>query len=459
MQKAEITASDGAASDNFGVSAVVFGNIAVIGAYGKTVGSNAAQGAAYVFDISNPASPVQKAEITASDGAASDHFGRSVAVSGNTTVIGAYSKAVGGHSSQGAAYIFDISNPASPVQKAEITSSDGAANDNFGVSVAVFGNIAIIGAYYKAFGPYPQMGAAYVFDFSNPSSPVQTAELRPSDSHVYDYFGSSVAVYGDGALIAADNKTVSGFGSAGAVYLFSVPLCSNPTGGEGDVIYNSHFEVPEYCNGINWIATGRRADPCRGSPAAGTVCLDGTVYAGLSPDGNVPMYTTPCDAGQYWNGSVCVACSSGLWSGSRTTCSTTWSSTNYPTWNNGTSNWTVTGYTSAVTGKSNTAGLAALSDAGSPYDAASYCDSLTAYRHSDWYLLAKDELNVMYGNKMAIGNFDATDGSTAIGGAYPGLYWASTEASNTNAGGQRFSDGAQVNVNKIAHFSVRCVRK
>ena len=65
----------------------------------------------------------------------------------------------------------------------------------------------------------------------------------------------------------------------------------------------------------------------------------------------------------------------------------------------------------------------------------------------------------MYGNRVAIANFDTTDGSTLIGGAYPGLYWTSTEYNNGVAWGQRFSDGSQGGSYKTYLFAVRCVRR
>ncbi len=177
------------------------------------------------------------------------------------------------------------------------------------------------------------------------------------------------------------------------------------------------------------VTTG--ADACAGSPAVGAVCIDGTVYAGLSPDGNVKMYTTRCDVGQTWSGSACT--------GTRLT----------KTWNNGTTNWTTTGYTSATTGRANTTGIAALSDAGSPHYAAQYCDALSANGRSDWYLPAKDELNVMYTNKTAIGSF-------LVDGTY---YWSSSEYNNNDAWIQRFSDGYQGYYYKSNNYLVRCARR
>lgn len=213
-----------------------------------------------------------------------------------------------------------------------------------------------------------------------------------------------------------------------------------------------------------WTVT--TAAGCQTGITIGQACPDGTIFAGTSPDGNVPMYTTPCDAAQYWSGSSCATCGSGMWTGSGTTCGTAYSSgsLNMTTWNNGSSSWTTTGYTSGTTGKANTAGLYALSDAGSPYRAASYCATLNAYGHADWYLPAQQEISVMYANAAAIGNFDVTDGGNQVGGGYPGLYWSSSEDDPTGAWSERFSDGYQYyyyyyGFTKNFALEVRCVRR
>jgi hypothetical protein len=173
------------------------------------------------------------------------------------------------------------------------------------------------------------------------------------------------------------------------------------------------------------------ASACSAGIAVGQTCPDGTIFAGFTPDGNVPMYTTPCDAGQTWDGSACT--------GTRLT----------KTWNNGSNDWTDTGYTSAVTGLANTTGLAVLMDAGGPYVAAQYCDSLTAHGHSDWYLPARSELNLYSVNKTAIGGFD-TSGS---------WYWSASESNSAYAWLQRFSDGSQPSPNKSYASYVRCARR
>ncbi|NOT79323.1 MAG: DUF1566 domain-containing protein [Bacteriovoracaceae bacterium] len=179
-----------------------------------------------------------------------------------------------------------------------------------------------------------------------------------------------------------------------------------------------------------WSVTTAGGD-CTLSPTPGTVCADGTIYAGLSPDGNVKMFTTRCDAGQTWNGSSCTGSRSGL------------------SWNNGTVNWFTTGVTGSTTGKANSNTLNGLVDVGAPYVAAQYCESLSENGKTDWYLPALTELNVLYTNKLSIKNFEVS-GS---------VYWSSREAGDNSAWYQRFSVDNQNGNSKYSDCLVRCVRR
>jgi len=200
-QQQELTASDGAADDQFGFSASVSGDTAVIGAWNKTVNSQPQQGAAYVFVRANGVW-TQQQEMTASDGAAGDSFGYSVSVSGDTAVIGA--------PGNGAAYVF-VRNGGAWSKQQELTASDEAAGDYFGYSVSVSGNMALIGASAKNI----YQGAAYVFVLSN-GLWGQQQELTASDGAADDAFGYSVAMNGESAVIGAPGKN----GSQGAAYGF-----------------------------------------------------------------------------------------------------------------------------------------------------------------------------------------------------------------------------------------------
>ncbi|MDD3287824.1 MAG: DUF1566 domain-containing protein [Alphaproteobacteria bacterium] len=183
------------------------------------------------------------------------------------------------------------------------------------------------------------------------------------------------------------------------------------------------------CDGTNWITFGY--DICSDSPSIGTICSDGSVYAGLSPDGNVKMYTTRCDLGMSWNGSACSGGRTGYIWGVRST---------------------ITGINSTTAGESNTSGLSAL---GSNYQAARACAAQNVHGHTDWYLPAKDELNVLYSNKASIGNFD-TGGSYYITSTEGG-WGGGTEADYANS--QRMTDGNQNYTLKDASSYQRCVRK
>ncbi|QIP18013.1 hypothetical protein G8759_29870 [Spirosoma aureum] len=211
------TASDGAANDRFGYSVSISGDYAIVGAYQKTIGSNAAQGAVYVF-MRSGSSWTQQQQLVASDGATNDYFGFSVAISGDYAIVGAQNKTIGSNSGQGVAYVFTRSG-SSWTQQQRLVASDGAFNDYFGFSVAISGDYAIVGAQNKTIGSTPTQGAAYVFMRSG-SSWTQQQRLVASDGAIYDLFGYSVAISGDYAIVGAYQKAIGGKSAQGAAYVF-----------------------------------------------------------------------------------------------------------------------------------------------------------------------------------------------------------------------------------------------
>lgn len=194
--------------------------------------------------------------------------------------------------------------------------------------------------------------------------------------------------------------------------------CAGKTYSTGQMVYNADHGVMQVCNADgSWSAMGKVLHA--GCPTIGDTCSDGTYYIG--------------DIG----GNKIYAASS--------------ASEVSKTWNNGTGNWTTTGFTSTTDGPGSTAGLVALSDAGSPYKAAAYCAGLSADGYSSgWYLPAKDELNLFWHGSTPIAGVNTTSG---------GWYWSSTEGNNGNAWVQRFSDSVQHNVFKNGSYLVRCVRR
>jgi hypothetical protein len=208
-QRAELTASDGAPGDYFGYSVAIWGSTVVVGAPSKNSGT----GAAYVFAPNPDGTWAQQAELTASDGAPGDSFGWSVAISestvvqgGSTVVVGA----IGKNSATGAAYVFAGSGPFWH-QIAELTAADAADGDQFGRSVAVSGSTVVMGAPVKA----SYTGAAYVYAHSG-STWARQAKLTAADGAVGDHFGNSVAISGPTTVVGAPDKS-SGTG-AGYVF-------------------------------------------------------------------------------------------------------------------------------------------------------------------------------------------------------------------------------------------------
>ncbi|MCP4696630.1 MAG: hypothetical protein GY862_07250, partial [Gammaproteobacteria bacterium] len=209
-QQAKLTAGDAAAGDLFGYSVALSGDTALIGAY-----MDDSSGSAYVFIYSGTAWS-QQAKLTASDAAWGDNFGRSVALNGNTALVGANRDDDGG-SDSGSAYVF-TRNSTVWSQQAKLTASDAAADDHFGYSVALNDDAALIGAYWDD-DSGDGSGSAYVFTHNGTAWSQQT-KLTASDAMEDDQFGWSVALFGDVALIGAYLDDDGGYDS-GSAYVFT----------------------------------------------------------------------------------------------------------------------------------------------------------------------------------------------------------------------------------------------
>jgi hypothetical protein len=203
IQRAELTAPTPVTNGHFGQSVAIYGTTALVG-----VGEISGVAHAYVFTGSG-SSWTKQAELVASDGAVNDLFGYSVALSGDTALVGA--------PKHNAAYVFTRSGT-SWSQQAELTIAGG----DFGWSVALAGDTALIGAYqHKDPWGIPN-GAGYVFGRSGAIWNEQQV-LTASDED--QYLGTSVALSADGctALLGAPRTTVGSQVLAGAAYIFTRP--------------------------------------------------------------------------------------------------------------------------------------------------------------------------------------------------------------------------------------------
>lgn len=214
VESAKLSDGETASEDQFGTSVAISGNIAVSGAQqADDVAPNA--GAAYMFERSRSLW-LQRGKLVAEDGKAGDLFGNAVSISGETILIGAPGVDDAGPEA-GAAYIF-IRAAEEWIQQAKLIGTDIGNFDQFGSTVGIHENTAIIGAHSKD-ETGPDSGAVYIF-VRNGNAWTQQAKLTPRDAVQGDHFGFSVAVYGDTALVGAHLSNAAGPDS-GAAYLFT----------------------------------------------------------------------------------------------------------------------------------------------------------------------------------------------------------------------------------------------
>ncbi len=220
QQGSPLLSSDGATDDTFGTAVSISGDTAIIGASGKSTALNVTQGAAYVFARSNGVWAEQGSTLAPMDAAAYDYFGASVGISGDTLIVGAPGKTVGGNRGQGGAYVFVRNAGAWAQQGPLLPRTDGAFLDGFGVSVAVDADTAIVGAPYKTIGVNQDQGATYVFVRTGTTWTQQGPALVGADSVATDFLATSIAISGDTAVVGASAKTIGTNSGQGAVYVF-----------------------------------------------------------------------------------------------------------------------------------------------------------------------------------------------------------------------------------------------
>lgn len=213
----EQVASDGEVGDEFGHSVATKGNYAVVGAPYDDIGANNGQGSAYVFFF-NGTAWVEQAKLLATGGAANDNFGYSVAISGDYVIVGAPNDDVGINNNQGSAYIF-LRSGTNWTQQASITGASATGGDNFGHSVSIDGAYAAVGAPHDDVGVNNWQGTAYVFIRSGVNWSQQDYVTIPSGTAI-DVFGTSVGISGIQLIVGAPNDDIGGVTDMGSVHVF-----------------------------------------------------------------------------------------------------------------------------------------------------------------------------------------------------------------------------------------------
>jgi hypothetical protein len=227
VQQARLIDIEGASFDRFGraVALSADGNTAIVGAYGDNVGSRSNQGSVTIFTRTG-STWTREAKLTASDGAALDQFGISVALSGNgdTAIVGAFGDSVGNISGQGSARVFTRANGAWSEQASLHLAADGEVDDNFGYSVALSsdGNTAVVGALYDDVNSVIDQGSATIFTRLGTEWTRQKI-LTHSGGAASDIFGFAVALSADGrtAIVGAPQHDPGGNQDQGAAFIFT----------------------------------------------------------------------------------------------------------------------------------------------------------------------------------------------------------------------------------------------
>lgn len=217
-QQAKLVASDKSADSTFGTAVSVSGDVAVIGASFADPGNQMNAGAAYVFARGGSVW-TEQAILTGNSPQPGDSFGASVSVHGETAVIGAVGDdGEDGQVYDGSAYVFTRSGNAWSGQP--LVASIGQSGVNFGYSVSVYGDTALVGARSLRVNQQGAAGAAIVFT-RNGSGWTEQQILVPNNPQRFGYFGWSVSLHGDIAVIGSPTADRGGTIDAGAAYVYA----------------------------------------------------------------------------------------------------------------------------------------------------------------------------------------------------------------------------------------------
>ena len=213
-QQQKITASDGSGDvsgyvgDKLGESVSISGDYVIAGARFD----NQYKGAAYIY-VRSGTTWSQQQKLTASPTRANDRFGSSVSISGDYAIVGNIE--TGNTNDSGSAYIY-VRSETTWSQQQKITPSDGSGSDNFGWSVSLSGDYAIVGAFNKN----SATGAAYIYTRNGTTWSQQQKIQRRATKQATDQFGSSVSISGDYAIVGAHAEDPGGTSDAGAAYVY-----------------------------------------------------------------------------------------------------------------------------------------------------------------------------------------------------------------------------------------------
>jgi len=254
-QRQKLMASSSSEFDHFGAAVAISGDTAVIGVPDSDYPSTD-QGCAYIF-VRSGTTWSQKTQLSAAGGNG-DGFGSSVAIDGNRVVVGAPRHDLAPNVDQGEAFVYVYTYYWHG--EGQLTAVGGAAGDQFGNSVAISGDTVVVGARLDDVGSYRDQGSACVFTRSGTTWSEQQ-KLTASDGRADDLFANSVAISGDTILVGARDDDVGAYGGyvdRGSAYVFAPPDTTAPvTTDDTDGLWHKaavtvHFSATDGGSGVSY---------------------------------------------------------------------------------------------------------------------------------------------------------------------------------------------------------------
>ena len=216
----KLTAPDGGSNSQFGYSVSMEGGILAVGAKWSDQGGLSNSGAAYLYQIEQNGSAHFLQKLVPSDANASDNFGYSISVSDHLVAVGSPYHDHGGIVNAGSAYFYRVEQNGTVSQLSKVTASDANASDKFGSSVSLSGNLLAVGAYDDDHAGILDAGSAYLFQLEQNGSVTELGKVTASDADANDQFGLSVSLFGETFAVGAFMHDPDGLNLAGAAYLF-----------------------------------------------------------------------------------------------------------------------------------------------------------------------------------------------------------------------------------------------
>lgn len=211
-----------ATEDQFGRSVDISGNYAIVGAEFESSAGGSYSGAAYIYDVTTGDLVHTLIDPNPYGTAANDNFGHSVSISGNYAIVGAKGEGDSGGTSAGKAYIYNVTTGNLVHTLNDPNAYGTSANDNFGWAVAIDGNYAIVGAPFEGDAGGIYSGKAYIYNVTTGSLLYTLSNPNAYGTSSGDEFGYTVAISGNRALVAAPFEDISGYLSVGTVYVYDV---------------------------------------------------------------------------------------------------------------------------------------------------------------------------------------------------------------------------------------------